>query len=1151
MRKKALNKDILREIRTTPGRFVSIVLLIALGVFVFVGLKAVGPLMRASADKYIADKNVADLSISSAFDLSREDESIILNFKDAEDIEFSYDEDLTEKKTDAVVSLESVPERINLLSLKEGRMPKAPDEIVLDYYAQKIDKKIGDEIEFNKEKFSLNPQKDSLKTYKFKIVGLVTSPEYINISSKGISERGLGTKSAYGYVLKEAFNKENFSSAKITLKAAKGLKNSDEKYKETANREKEKLIALFKNRPSERFTSIKDDLRERIDKGEKSVYEARENIKKAEKEISEKKNEIKEGFSEYESYKKKYNDETSKAENDIKLEKEKLDDAKIKLDESLSKLEESKSKIASSKTVISEKRTKLNEALNKSSMSKDELYNVVADCEEKNSYIKKFRSERESLESKKTEIEQTVAKLKEDLSNLENEKFEQGSEKETQRQGKINDIKAQIDESQKSVIELNKNLSSMPAFDDLDKNEAQINKTLENLYPLKKGFDDLATFEEEIKQKEVLINKAQKEYDEAADKYKFGSDALIKAENTLKEKKNRAQTELNQNYKKLIDGEKKIKEVELKLSSSKNDAEIKIADASEELNKARDALKRLKKPSYNIMKRENLEGLFLFYDSGYRMDILALVFPAFFFLIAAIVALTAMTRMAEERRTQIGTYKALGYSNIDIIKKYLVYGISASIIGISIGNIIGHTIFTKIIFNAYTMNFTIKEAVMTTRAEYPILSIIIALFSTVLPVIITVLSYLKSEPANLMRPKAPKSGGKILMERLSFIWKHLSFLQKVTFRNIFRYKGRMIMTILGVAGCMSLIFFGFAVKGSLEGVTTAQNKDIFHIQFIVNYDKDFGSQEVKKYEDFIKSYINIDSSLKANIDYMKCEVKDLPDQTVSVISVKDTDKLDNFISLKNSNGKIKLQDKGVVINNKLYDLLSSGEKSIKLRDFNNEDYNFKISGVNENYIAHYIYMDDKYYKKAEDREYFYNADLIKLKNFDEEHREEFIKEVKKYKVVTGITDLIKNSQTAQSWLGSLDYVIVLITISSAVLCFVVLYNLNNINISERIREISTIKVLGFYPKELTHYIYRETLYLSVFGIILGYFGGLGLLRLIMDYIVPPQLSLYPYVSILNYIISALLTISFVLTVMLIVHFGLKKTDMVSSLKAYE
>ena len=1079
MKKTALWKDIFREVKNSPGRFISIVLLITLGVFVYTGLKSVGPLMRKTADTFIDESNLADLYLNSQFSLEEKDKDIINSILNIKDIEYVYSEDMVETKNEAIVSIESIPDRISTPKLIEGRMPENINEIVIDAYPIKSSFNIGDTLEFEskKSKFDFESKK-ILKNYKFTVVGKVVSAENMSTVMKGTSKKGLGDYDFFAYVLKDAFNDTDESKARILIDGINGLKTTDKEYKDIVGLSRKKLITAFNERSLEKFESIKSDIKEKIDEADEKILDAEEKLNDAKNKLDDANIKLSDARKSYNDGKRKYNESISDAEKTLADNKKTLDDSKETLDKNKADLDEAKTKLDELKSKLDELKETYESSMAEYTAKKEEMDKAV---------------------------EATSALPASSIPADKLQEFKKGKEELEKAKTQLDELKENIDKLEITYIE----------------NKAKYD---EGLIKLNEGYD---------------------KYNDGLEKYNEG-------QKEFEDKKASGLRELKDAKRKISDGQKEYDDGLKKYNSEKTKADKKIKDAKSDLDEAKRVLKNMKRPTYNIIDRENIEGLQLFYDSGHRMDILALVFPAFFFLIASIVALTALMRMAEERRTQIGTFKALGYNNFDIYKKYLFYGFIATTIGVIIGVALGQNILTKMVFRTYSASFTLKKPLDYFNVRFPLISAIISYVSIVVPVSLVLAKYLKQNSSELMRPKAPKAGSKIFLEKIPFFWKKLSFLYKVTFRNTFRYKSRMFMTLLGVAGCMSLLFFGFAIQGAVAQVIDRQYGRIFNYDIIVNYDKDFSKYQLKEYTKFIDNNTDIKDRMTIRTESLIADTVDMPDQNVVLMVINDEDKFDNYVHLLNKNKKIEIPKEGIIINKKLLESIHKEPgDDIELRDSNNKYYTMHVVNSNENYLGHYAYMSKDYYEKLFNKKYEDNSDIIKLNSDNKELKDNFIKNLNRIDSVMYVFDVSKTISVANDWLSNLNYVILLIILTSATLAFVVLYNLNNVNISERIREVATLRVLGFYPRELTSYIYRETILLSTLGILLGYAGGIGLTHLILEYITPSNIQLVSNIQWYNYIVSAVLTYLFIFMVMLIVHKKLKKTDMVGALKAYE
>ncbi|NCA99563.1 MAG: ABC transporter permease, partial [Clostridia bacterium] len=573
----------------------------------------------------------------------------------------------------------------------------------------------------------------------------------------------------------------------------------------------------------------------------------------------------------------------------------------------------------------------------------------------------------------------------------------------------------------------------------------------------------------------------------------------------------------------------------------------------EEIADARRQLARLKVPDYTIQDRYKDPGFFQFIENSESMDFLSYIFPVFFFLIALLVSLTTMTRMVDEQRLQIGTLKALSYSNWDIVSKYLLYGSLPSLLGSLLGMVAGHKILMPTVFMAYSSNFIFTEEIPDLPVIYSILAVLISLVCTGLVAVMTTYSSLRENVASLLRPKAPKAGTRILLERITPVWKRLSFHSKVTARNIFRFKKRMMMTILGVSGCAALIFMGFGIRDSIGSIIPKQYGDLFRYDTLVIYDDEADPADLLAYQDLLAGDSRISKLYPARIEQGIIAVPGKLDQSITLVIPADAVQFTGIIKLRSRILKQPLGlDQGAVISEKLALLLGlrAGD-TLDYEDPDGQIHPITIGGVTENYTGHYLYLSITDYEALFSKPYRANSDYVVLNQRDPDVASTFSRSMLDQEIVFSAISSYTTSETVQKLMASMNIIVLVILIASSLLAIVVLYNLTNINVSERIRELSTIMVLGFYPKEVTAYVYRETMTLTAIGIVAGFGFGRILHYFVISSMAPSNVLLDPYVWLTTYALAAAFTFAFSLVVMLIMHNHLKRVDMVSALKAVE
>lgn len=540
-----------------------------------------------------------------------------------------------------------------------------------------------------------------------------------------------------------------------------------------------------------------------------------------------------------------------------------------------------------------------------------------------------------------------------------------------------------------------------------------------------------------------------------------------------------------------------------------------------------------------VLDIDSNAGFYQYEQDTQRIDNVAKVFPLVFFIVAVLICLTTMTRMVEEERSQIGTLKALGYSDISIMFKYILYAALATIIGSMIGVAIGYRILPDLCFEMYKNMYRLGNIKLSYYSSLTFQGMMIALLCTLGATIYTCRKTLKESPANLLRPVAPPPGKRVLLERIKLVWNHLSFSYKVTVRNVFRYKKRFLMTIIGIAGCTGLILAGFGLKDCIVKMVPHQYEDIFSYQAKINLNEEKTNETIDK----IKENKQIKDILEVHEESITIDNKDT-NQSVTLVIPKDNPK--EFIKLQDrkTEEQYNLTD-GIIITEKLAKLLEVEENDI-LKFSGTDTYKEKVAHITENYLFHYIYLPKSSYKQDE-----YNTVLIKTKNMTEKEEKELANELKEIPGVSSITFTSSTRHVFDDTMDSFAYVSLILIVSAGALAFVVLYNLSSVNISERRRELATIKVLGFYDKEVYQYINRENTILTLIGILLGLGTGNILTMYIIKTCEIDMLMFDTTIAWPSYLYAILITMSFAILVNIILYFSLKKIDMIESLKSIE
>ena len=853
----------------------------------------------------------------------------------------------------------------------------------------------------------------------------------------------------------------------------------------------------------EKITTNKyNELVENVYKDIENIKEEREtqrynNIKE---EASEK---LQESIDEYEKGKKE-------GEAELKKAKDKIEDSEKEIKNAENELETGKTK---AKKEISNAKAEISSSENKLKKSEKEYEEGL---EKYSKGVKEYNSNKSKLESSldvlndnlkklkdlKEEIEKQIALIEDEIKNgnLENE------DKLVLLKNQLSDLNSNIKEIESNKNKINNELSSA---------EKELNKT-------KKALDS-----------------AKKEIDNGYKELEKGKKELSSRESSLNNQFAKAEKEIEDGKKEIEDAKETLEKEEKKFNEEIKDAEKEIEDAKEDIE-------GIKEGKWYIFDREDDTGFSSFIDSINSMNNIATLFPIIFYLVAILISSTSMSRMVEEERGDIGTLKALGYSNLRIINKYIAYSLLSTVLGGIIGMFIGFILIPTVVWENYSIIYYLPEFYPKLRFSYGILGTVIAVICITGSTVHSAYKELKDEPSSLMRPKAPKMGKKVILEKIPFIWKRLNFSSKTTVRNVFRYKKRALMTIIGISGCTALILAGFGLRDSIKDIAEYQYGRVFEYDLVVSLNKeDEELVNLVKNSDIVES-VSLTDSLSGSISAEGIK------RDTSIIVVENTEDFKNIANLRDidSGNIIDLSNEGVLISDKLASLLEieKGE-NITLTDSDNNEFEYKVLGIVENYIGHYVYINKDLYESKEN-DFNINTLFIKYKegNNDNEAFEEMLLDDNS---VTSITVVENSLEHVRDLLKSLDLVVMILIVSSALLAFVVLYNLANVNISERVREIATLKVLGFYDKEVDNYINRESIILTCIGIVIGLIAGVFLTGFVISTCETENMRFARNILLHSYIYSILITSVFSIIVNFATHFVLKKINMVESLKSIE
>ena len=650
------------------------------------------------------------------------------------------------------------------------------------------------------------------------------------------------------------------------------------------------------------------------------------------------------------------------------------------------------------------------------------------------------------------------------------------------------------------------------------------------------------------KESQESLDEGKKQLDEAGTNLTAGKKRLQGIESRLQGQETQL-SQLPEPYKgqassQLGEAKEQLKQEKEKLAQAESD----LANEKSEWQTSQDEVNALTEPTYHVYNRKSSptgQGYLMYSNSAMSIRAVGNIFPVVLYAVAAMVTFTTMTRFVDEERTNAGIFKALGYHSKDIIAKFVIYGLVAGTLGTLLGILIGHYILAPTISHIITKRMIVGESQQYFYWTYSCLALGLSLVASVLPAYLVSRRELHEEAAQLLLPKPPVKGSKILLERITFIWSHLSFTQKVTARNIFRYKQRMLMTIFGVAGSVALLFAGLGIQSSVAGVADRQFKDLQQYQMILSVnsrasDSDKAKLEEKLQSDEVENYSLISSKQVEEKYAGKAGV-----QTVTMM-VTDQDDLAPFVHLEKNGEKLSLSG-GVILTEKLAQLagVSVGD------NFTIDGKTFKVGAITEHYVGHFVYMNQATYEEIYGQAPKMNTYLVQLKDKSEGNTERVAGEFMDQAAVSGLVQNASTIQLFESFANSLNHTMAILVLVSVLLAIVILYNLTNINVAERIRELSTIKVLGFHNKEVTLYIYRETILLSLIGMIVGLVSGFYLHQFLIQMIAPGTFRFQPKVSWEVYLIPVL-AVSVILTILgVFVNHYLRKVDMLEALKSVE
>jgi len=1103
MKMKPTSKDFYMEIRKSPGRFLSILFIVALGVAFFSGIRASEPDMRLTGDAYFDESNLMDIKALSTYGVTQDDVDAISKIDGVEHAEGAYSADFMQivDKKQKVLHVISLQDELNQVKLSDGQMPQKAGECLAD---QDAGYKVGDTIKLRSG--TSDEVTDTLTTDTLKVVGLCSSPMYISYG-RGSATIGTGTISAFVMVPEETFDMDVYTEVYVQVKGAKNE-------------------VAFTDGYDKKVQQVLDSIQDITD--ERAEIRKNELVSEAQEKIDEAREELEQGRAD--------------AASELADAAAKIADAEEQLTSGKAQITSGKKQIASAKNTLSKKERELEQAQNQYNAGLAQLQEGEAQYEAglaqyeaaKPEAEAKIQTGREEIEKKKQELAAAPAQLevlKQSVAGLE----------QKQTEGTI------TEEEAATLKELKEN--QIPQLEDFIANGEQLIASGEaELDATQKQLDDtaatLAQTKSELDAAKASLNGVPQQLASGKSQIQSGWAEIRKQEKKLEE----GAAEIAEN-------EAKVAEAKIEYANGEEEAAQKIAEGEQKIADAEAKVQDIEKPTWYVYDRDTLTEYSGYGENAERLGAIGRVFPVLFFLVAALISLTSMTRMVEEQRTAIGTMKALGYSKMSIAKKYLGYALIATAGGSVLGVLIGEKILPYIIVYAYGILYQhITHILVPYQWIYAWMAAAAAIVCTMAATFFACYKELVAQPAVLMRPPAPKNGQRVFLERIKFIWKHLSFTWKSCIRNLTRYKKRFFMTVFGIGGCMGLMLVGYGIKDSCYEIAELQFRDIQMYDGSVYLKEDISDEIRQNLLDYMKDDSDISHYMQTSMKNVTLVNGKNKRDTYQVVFSEPKDVKDYFdFHDRKSKEEYTLDDEGVIISEKTGKLLNAkAGDTIEIKDEENGNKKVKIAHICENYMGHYIFFTPSYYEKVYGENSEYNSIFFAGQKGDtQEDYNKIGEDILTQDGALSVSYMRDIEKQLDDMLKSLNLVIVVLIISAGMLAFVVLYNLNTVNITERQRELATLKVLGFYDLEVAEHVYRENVLLTFIGAAVGVVLGKFLHAFIIDTVEVDTAMFGRNINFSSYMYSLLFTILFSLIVNGIMYFKLKKIDMVESLKSIE
>lgn len=1056
MKQNAMKKDIWREIKKSRSRFFSILMIVALGVAFFSGVRASQPDMYLTADLWMDEGNMMDIRVISTLGFSDDNVRAIAELDEVSAVEGSWFSDVLTRyeESEYVVQVLALGD-MNQVSVTEGRLPEADNECLID---SKSKIKVGTELTFYSGTDS--DIEDTLTQTTFTVVGKGSSTLYVS-SSRGSTTIGDGSLDCFAILSQESFASEYYTQLYVQVEGCEEINCYSEAYTEKIEAAAQAIEDIADEQGELHFTAAKKKALQEIEDGKQELAENREKVRQ----------ELEDARAELDDAKQQYEDGVAQLE----AAKQQIADGEAQITSNEELLMQGQTAIAEAEAQISQKELEISAAEAALPTAQAQLAQAEAQVKMLKALYPSTLIQIGSISNQIAQAEQEVASGKAQIASY---------------QATINDGKVQIEAA-----------------------KAQI-----------------AAKKEEIASGQTALEEAKAQLESAKQQQEDGAAQLEEAKD-------------------------KIDQGEIDYQDGVKEAEEEFAKAEETIAKAEDTVAKMESPTWYVFDRTDLPEYSDLGDNAERMGAIGKVFPLMFFLIAALVSLTTMTRMVDEQRTLIGTMKALGYSRMAIASKYIIYAFSATAIGSVVGILIGEKLFPYIIVSSYgLMYLPFENPVIPYELEHALTASVAALVCTLGATVSSCVKVLGSVPAQLMRPAAPPQGKRILLERITFLWKHFSFSQKAAFRNLFRYKKRMLMTIAGISSCMGMMLVGFGIHDSIIDIGKIQYGQVQLEDAMLAVNTETSDEAQEDLNEYLRQQEDIEVYSSV---YMKNVEVDSEEESheLYICVVKDVDTFNQLHIFRDrvSQEQYYLRDDGVILTEKAADNL--GVKvgdDVRIQNGEGDGVSVTVTAICENYIYHYLYMTEACYRELYGEEPDYSVYYLKFQEgMDVKDEKKVGRALLEQEAAYNITYTEDTNSTIDAMLSSLNLIVFVLIASAALLAFIVIFNLNNINITERRRELATLKVLGFFDAEVDMYIFRENIFLTLVGAAVGIGFGWWLHQYIIQTVEVSMVMFGREIKLVSYGISYLLTCVFSLCINAMMHWQLKKIDMIESLKSIE